>query len=139
MFEILKSIHLISLLLAGAASVGNAVLLRRVIAAAAPPPPIVAQAMAALARMGLAAILLLWASGLPLALISGAFASGGALFSVKLLLATLVLGLILIMTWLRAEVAAGRRPPNPGLMRRLTLTVLAMVMTVIILAVVVFH
>ena len=65
MFEVLKSIHLISLLLGGAASIGNAVLLKRVAAAGGPPPAMVADAMAALSKMGLGAIAILWLTGLP--------------------------------------------------------------------------
>ncbi|MGC1487685.1 MAG: hypothetical protein WA784_07840 [Albidovulum sp.] len=139
MFEVLKSVHLISLLLGGAASIGNAVLLKRVLAAGAQTPPMVVDAMGALAKMGLGAIVLLWLTGLPLAVMTEAFAAGGMLFGVKLLVATVALALILGITWLRAQVAAGHRPANPALIKRLLAGVLWMVILAIVLAVVVFN
>ncbi len=138
MFEALKAVHLLGLFLGGAASLGNAVLLKRVLAAGGPPPPMVADAMQVLAKMGLGAILVLWATGIPLAVMTGAFATGGPLFSLKLLLAAIVLVLVPLMTWLRLQMAAGKRPPNPALIGRLALIVRWLVVAAIVLAVWVF-
>lgn len=138
MFEILKAIHLLCLMLGGAASLGSAVLMRRVMAAGAPPPPMVADAMKVLGNMGFGAILVLWATGVPLAIMTGAFATGGGLFSVKLLVATAVLILVPLMIWLRTEAAAGRRPMNLVLMMRLAMAVRWLVVAAILLAVVIF-
>lgn len=138
MFEVLKAVHLLCLLAGGAASLGNAVLLKRVIAAGAPPPPMVAEAMQVLARMGLGAIVVLWLTGIPLAVMTGAFATGGLLFSLKLLAATFVLGLVSLMAWLRGQIAAGKRPPNPRLIGRLALIVRWLTVGAVVLAVLVF-
>lgn len=138
MFEVLKSVHLISLLLGGGASIGNAVLLKRVMAAGAPPPAMVADAMSALTKMGLGAIILLWLTGVPMAVMTGAFVSGGPLFSIKLLAATLTLGLVAGIAWLRGQVAAGHRAPDPLLMKRLSTAARWLVILAIILAVIVF-
>lgn len=138
MFEALKAVHLLCLLLGGAASLGNAVLLKRVMAAGGPPPPMVADAMQVLAKMGLGAIIVFWATGIPLAVMTGAFATGGPLFSLKLLLAAIVLVLVPLMTWLRLQMAAGKRPPNPALIGRLALIVRWLVVAAIVLAVWVF-
>jgi hypothetical protein len=139
MLEILKTIHLLCLMLGGAASLGNAVLLKRVMAAGAPPPPMVAEAMKVLANMGLGAILVLWATGVPLAIMTGAFASGGIYFSLKLLAATAVLVIVPLMTWMRMQAAAGRRPLNLALLSRLALVVRWLVVLAIALAVIVFN
>jgi len=138
MLEVLKAIHLLCLLAGGAASLGNAVLLRRVMAAGAPPPPMVADAMKALANMGLGAILVLWATGIPLAVMVGAFATAGMLFSLKLVAATGVLVLVPLMTWLRLQAAAGKRPMNLALIRRMAAVVRWLTVLAVILAVVVF-
>lgn len=139
MFELLKTMHLLCLLLGGAASLGNAVLFRRVQASGGPPPPLVADAMRTLGNMGLAAILTLWATGIPLAIMTGAFAAGGPLFGLKLLAATAVLIIAPVMILIRNQVAAGRRPPNPPLIGRLALAVRWLVVAAIVLAVVVFN
>lgn len=138
MFEALKAVHLLCLLLGGAASLGNAVLLKRVMASGGPPPPMVADAMQVLAKMGLGAILVLWATGIPLAVMTDAFATGGPLFSLKVLLAAIVLVLVPLMTWLRMQMAAGKRPPNPALIGQLALIVRWLVVAAIVLAVWVF-
>lgn len=139
MLEILKSIHLICLLLGGAASLGNAVLMKRVIAAGAPPPPLVADAMGALGRMGLGAVVVLWLTGVPMAVMTDAFANGGPLFSAKLLIATALLGIVPWMVLMRSQAAAGTRPLNVALMVRLSLIVRWLVVAAVILAVFVFH
>lgn len=138
MLEALKTIHLLCLMLGGAASIGNAVLLKRVMAAGAPPPPMVADAMKVLGNMGLGAILVLWVTGVPLAVMTGAFADGGGFFQLKLLAATAVLVIVPYMTWMRTQAAAGRRPMDAALMARLSMAVRWLVVLAIALAVVVF-
>lgn len=139
MFELLKAVHLLCLLLGGAASVGNAVLFAQVRASGAPPPPVVAGAMQTLGNLGLVAIVVLWASGVPLAVMTGAFVTGGPLFGLKLLAATAVLILVPAMTLLRRQVAQGKRPPNPLLMGRLAMIVRWLVVAAVVLAAVVFN
>jgi len=139
MHDILKTIHLLCLVLAGAASLGNAVLLRRVIAAGAPPPPLVADAMKVLGNMGVAAILTLWVTGVPLAIMTGAFAGGGALFQLKLLAALVLLGMISYMTWRRAQAAAGKPPLALAQIKVLAMSARWLLVLVIVLAVFSFH
>ncbi|MBS0564352.1 MAG: hypothetical protein JSR87_07765 [Proteobacteria bacterium] len=139
MLEILKSIHLICLLLGGAASLGNAVLMKRVMASGAPPPALVADAMKVQANMGLGAVIVLWLTGLPMAAMTGAFANGGPLFSLKLLAATALLVIVPYMVWMRSQAASGRRPLDVALLARLSLAVRVLVVLVIVLAVLVFH
>lgn len=138
MFEALKAVHLLCLLLGGAASIGNAVLFKRVMASGGPPPPMVADAMGVLGRMGLGAIVVLWLTGIPLAVMTGAFVAGGPLFSLKMLVAALVLGVVSYMTWLRGQIVAGKRPPNMALISRMALVARWAVVLAVILAVIVF-
>jgi hypothetical protein len=119
MFEILKIFHLLCLLLGGAASIGGAVLLKRVKAQGGPPPPMVADAMGVLGRIGIAAIVVLWLTGVPLAIMSGAFAASGPAFNGKLIAATVVLGAVPLMVYLRTQAAKGKRPSNPVLIQGL--------------------
>jgi hypothetical protein len=128
-----------SVMMAGAAALGNAVLLRRVIAAGAPPPPMVAEAMKVLGNMGLAAIVTLWMTGVPLAILTGAFAGGGALFQLKLLGAAALLGLISYMTLRRAQAAAGKPPLALAQVKVLAMSARWLLVLVVILAVFSFH
>ena len=139
MHDILKFIHLLCLLLGGAASLGNAVLLKRVIASGAPPPPMVADSMKVLGNMGFGAIVMLWATGVPLAVMGGAFAGGGALFQIKLLAATGVLGGVSYITWRRTQAAAGKQPMDLVLIGNLSKLVRWLVVLAIGLAVFTFH
>ena len=139
MIEVLKSVHLLCLLLAGAASIGNGVLLRRVMASGAPADPLVAGAMGGLSKMGLGAILILWLTGVPLAIMTGAFAIGGWAFSAKLGAATILLGLVPAMTYLRGQMVAGRRPHDPKLIYRMLSVVRLLIVAAIVLAVVAFN
>lgn len=138
MLVVLKSIHLLCLLVAGAASIGNAVLMKRVSASGAPPPPMVADAMGVLARMGLGGIVVLWLTGLPLAWMTNAFAAGWA-FWAKLVAATIVLALVPAMMALRRQAAKARRPPDAVLLGRLALVARLSAVGAIILAVVAFR
>jgi len=139
MFEVLKSIHLICLLLGGAASIGNAVLLKRVVAAGGPPPAMVSDAMVALSKMGLGAIIILWLTGLPLAMMANAFDAFNWYFFAKLVAATLVLGILPYMAWYRQQVDGGKKPGNAALMRRLSGAARISTVLAIILAVIAFN
>jgi len=139
MIEVLKSIHLISLLLGGAASIGNAVLLKRVAAAGGPPPAMVSDAIAALSKMGLGAIVILWLTGLPLVYLTDAFLSPNWIFAAKLVAATLVLGILPYIGWYRQQIGTGKKPGNAALLRRLSATARISTVLAIILAVFAFN
>jgi len=138
MFEILKSLHLLALLLGGGASIGGAILMSQVAASGQPPTPVVQKTVAGFGQAGLLAILLLWLTGIPLGLMTGAFATGGMLFSVKLVFATLVLILVLVMTRLRLRAASNGTPPPGPLMTTLASATRYSTILAIILAVIVF-
>jgi hypothetical protein len=136
MFIALKSLHLLCLLVGGAASLGGAVLMRRVMASGAAPPAIVASAMEALGKMGLAAIVVLWLTGVPLAIMTGAFAGGWA-FWAKLAAATVVLVTVPSIIMLRKRMAPGK--PAPAILPRLAALVRIATAAAIVLAVVAFN
>ncbi len=139
MYETLKIIHLLCILLGGAASLGGAVLLKRVMASGAPAPAMVGDAMGVLSRMGVGAIVVLWLTGVPLAILTGAFAGAGGAFHAKLLAATVVLGVVPLMLYLRTQVAQGKRPADPVLMQRLGTVARGALVLAIVLAVLAFN
>jgi hypothetical protein len=139
MFETLKSLHLLALLLGGGASVGGAILMRQVAASGQPPSVVVQKTVAGFGQAGLGAILLLWLTGIPLGLMTGAFATGGMIFSIKLVFATLVLILVVAMTRLRLRAAAAGTPPPALLMARLASAARVSIVLAIVLAVVAFE
>ena len=63
---VLKFFHYLSLFLAGGLGVANAMLFKNHRKAEIPPAPPVQKTMMTLARLGLAAIVLLWVTGIPL-------------------------------------------------------------------------
>jgi uncharacterized membrane protein len=139
MLEVLKSVHLLCLLLAGAASLGNGLILSRVIASGTKPEPLLSGVMESLGKVGFVAILVLWLTGAPLAIMTGAFVAAGWAFAAKLVAATVILGLVPVMGVLRIQMAAGRRPQNPKLLRNILAVVRVMTVLAIILAVLAFN
>lgn len=138
MFEFLKILHLLSLFAGGAAALGGWVLMRRVAASGRPPDPVVREAMAALGNMGVGAIALLWLTGLPMAVLSGAFVSAGWAFTAKLLAAAAVLILSPAMLVLRRQAVAAGRAPDMALIGRLAALARVAVVAAVILAVIAF-
>jgi len=136
MLIILKSIHLICLLGGGAAAIGNMVLMRQVAASGAPPVPVVALAMGMLGRIGLASVVLLWLTGLFMVM-QGGYVPGWA-FAIKLIGATVVLGITSWTAILRGRVMRGAVPPPMAMMKRLSLIGVAGTLAAIIFAVVAF-
>jgi uncharacterized membrane protein len=139
MLEVLKSVHLLCLLLAGAASLGNGLILSRVIASGTQPNPLLSGVMESLGKVGFVAIVVLWLTGVPLAIMTGAFAAAGWIFAAKLVAATVILGLVPMMGVLRMQMASGRRSQNPKLMRNILAVVRVMTVLAIILAVLAFN
>lgn len=139
MIATLKIIHLLCLLVGGAASFGGAALSRRVQASGAPPAPLVADTMGALWRMGLAAILVLWLTGIPLAYLEyGSLALGWAFYA-KLLGATLVLAAVPTMGVLRRRAVAAGRTPDAERLKALGLAAQLGTVAAIVFAVIAFN
>ncbi len=113
----LKFFHYLALFLAGGLGVGNAIIAKAHMKAGMPPAPPVQQSMMTLARLGLAAIIILWATGIALTLsIYGSFNLGWA-FHTKLLGATILLGVISFLNIHLAASAKNGTPPNPTVMK----------------------
>lgn len=112
----LKFFHYLALFLAGGLGVGNAVIAKAHMKAGQPPAPPVQAGMMTLARLGLVALVVLWATGLALVpLVYGSFDLGWA-FHMKLLGATV---LLITVTALNIHLATSARqgtPPNPKFM-----------------------
>ena len=119
---ILKFIHFFALLLAGGIAIGSVVIQRAPLVAGAPPSPPTARAMRNLGLLSLLGISLLWVTGgLMLNQIYGGFIvhaawwGNFALYG-KLLGASLILVLSVVMNLHMARASAAQRPPNAQLM-----------------------
>lgn len=110
---IYKFFHYLALFLAGGLGVANALLAKNHQKAEMPPAPPVQATMMTLARLGLLAILILWATGIALTYqIYGSFALGWA-FHLKLLGASLLLAVICFLNFHLSACAKKGVPPNP--------------------------
>ena len=112
---IYKFFHYLALFLAGGLGVANALLARNHQKAEIPPASPVQATMMTLARIGLLAIIILWATGIALTYqIYGSFALGWA-FHLKLLGASLLLFIICFLNIHLSQCAKKGVPPNPKL------------------------
>ena len=113
----LKFVHYVSLFLAGGLGVANAMLFKNHQKAEMPPTPPVQKTMMTLARLGLVAIVLLWATGIPLTIkVYGTFDLGWP-FHLKMFGATILLAAIAFLNIHLTQQAKSQRPPNLNVMR----------------------
>ena len=117
MYETMKIIHMLALMGGGAAMIGNGILMKELLTAEGPPPEMVKNTMRVLGMVGLASIFLLWISG---GFMSAQFGYGlDALYSVKLIGATLVLGAVSLMSFHTTRAESTGSPPNAVWLKRL--------------------
>ena len=111
MVVILKLFHYVSLFLAGGLGVANAMLFKNHQKAKMPPALPVQKTMMSLARLGLFAILVLWATGIPLTIkVYGSFDLGWP-FHLKIFGATALLAAVAFLNLhLTAQARAGNSP-----------------------------
>ena len=115
----LKILHYFAILFAGGIAVGSGVMQSAYARAGEVPPPHAGKAFALLGYIGLGSIVTLWISGIGLAhMIYGGLGINGA-FHVKLLGATLVLGVSVTANLHARAAMKAKRPPNAVLMKRL--------------------
>ena len=113
----LKFFHYLALFLAGGLGVANGVLASAHKKAETPPAPPVLHVMKLLAHLGLAAIVILWLTGFGLTYhIYGGFNLGWA-FHMKMLGATLLLGVISFLNLHLSARAKIGMPPDPIVMK----------------------
>ena len=114
---LLKFFHYISLFLAGGLGVANAMLVKNHQKAGVPPALPVQKTMMTLARLGLAAIVVLWITGILLThQIYGSFSLGWA-FHLKLFGATVLLGAVSFLNFHLSNSAKHGNPPDPKVMK----------------------
>ncbi|PRX33730.1 hypothetical protein SAMN05216257_104354 [Meinhardsimonia xiamenensis] len=141
MFELLKTIHLLSLYAGGGAAIGSAVLAARAGTAAGDgsvSPRFVAGTMAALGRIGLVAILAIWASGLAMVW-REPFLAGGWVYWIKLLGAVVALLAVLALARERWAAARSGSTPEPARMKLLGQVAMAATIATVIFAVIAFN
>ena len=113
----LKFLHYVSLFLAGGLGVANAMLFKNHKKAEMPPAPPVQKTMMTLARLGLAAIVLLWATGIPLTYkIYGSFDLGWP-FHLKMFGATTLLAAVAFLNLHLTQQTKAGNPPSPRVMK----------------------
>ena len=114
---VLKFFHYLSLFLAGGLGVANALLFKNHQTAEMPPAPPVQKTMMTLARLGLAAIVVLWVTGVPLTYkIYGSFDLGWP-FHLKMFGATILLTTVAFLNLHLTKQAKAGNPPSPRVMR----------------------
>ena len=114
---LLKVFHYVSLFLAGGLGVANVMLFKNHQKAGIPPAPPVQKTMMALARLGLASIIILWASGIPLThIVYGSFDLGWP-FHLKMFGATTLLAAVAFLNLHLTQQAKAGNPPSPAVMR----------------------
>ncbi len=140
MFITLKIVHLLALLLGGAGSVAPAVAARVLKRTKhnGPPPPALALTLRIIGIGGLIAIVLLWITGLSMYSLRYSGADLGIWFAVKLVAATLILGISTWMNLMAARSARTGTPPNPRRIRRLGLAARGLLILAIVTAVISF-
>ena len=113
----LKFFHYISLFLAGGLGVANTILVKNHQKAEVQPALPVQKTMMTLARLGLAAIVVLWITGILLTYqIYGNFSLGWA-FHLKLFGATILLGVVSFLNFHLSYTTKYGNPPNPKVMK----------------------
>lgn len=121
MMIFLKLVHMVALFMGGGAVIGNGLLLRQLMANPGPPPAMVRTVMKALGMVGLAAIVLLWLSGLGIAYYKyGGLALGGWFYA-KLVGATIVLVAVVMVTRIGMAAEKTGTPPDLQVMKRLAM------------------
>lgn len=120
-FTILKLIHMAALLMAGGAMVGSGLLMRQLIANPGPPPPMVRSVMKVLGPLGLAAVILLWLSGLGMAYNKYGGLAIGPWFYAKLVGATVVLLCVVAMSVIAFRAEKAGVPPDLKLMHKISI------------------
>ena len=114
---VLKFFHYVSLFLAGGLGVANVMLFKNHQRAEMPPAPPVQKTMMTLARLGLAAILVLWVTGIPLTYkIYGSFDLEWP-FHLKIFGATTLLAAVTFLNLHLTKQAKAGLPPSPRVMR----------------------
>ena len=114
---LLKFSHYVSLFLLGGLGIANVMLFKNHQKAGIPPAPPVQKTMMALARLGLASIIILWASGIPLThMVYGSFDLGWP-FHLKMFGATTLLAAVAFLNLHLTQQAKVGSPPSSAVMR----------------------
>lgn len=134
----IKIIHILCLTGGGAAAIGNAVLMRNMLSEGGPPSELAMKSMRTLGLIGLGAIVLLWITGVWMVVMRLSTDGLGWAFYVKVAAATLVLGIGVILAYLAARARIEGRPPNPDVVRPLSILSFVGTITAVAFAVIAF-
>lgn len=110
----LKFLHLVGLMLGAAAGFGAMAVARQARRAGGPSPDLMAL-RPHFARLALAGIVLIWLTGLALWLVRYDLADLGPAYSLKMVVALVLLGVVLVINRVNARVARNGGPPPPWL------------------------
>lgn len=111
MFVLMKTLHLFGLMLGAGGGLGTMLLAIQAKRAGGPPPPAMIALRKNLALAALVGVLLLWATGLWLWLINYSGAWLGAAFTLKLITAAIILGILIAARIAMVRAVPGSPPP----------------------------
>lgn len=134
---VLKFLHFVGLMLGAAAGFGSMAVMMQARKTGGPPPPPLMALRPIFGKLGLTGIALLWITGLALWGLRYGFADLGAAYALKLVTATVLLGMILAMSQVTARMAKGGTPP-PAWLPKLGMATSPLTFLAVILAVWVF-
>lgn len=138
MFETLKILHFLALLLGGAATIAPGLMMRFAQASGQPPTPVMGRSMRALGIGGLVAIVVLWLTGLAMLHLAHGGAALGFWFTIKLIAATVILAGSAGLNLLAARAAAAGTPPPPTIVKPVSSVIRVSLLIAIIGAVLTF-
>ena len=133
---VLKFLHIVGLMLGAAAGFGSMIVARQMRRADGPSPQLAAM-RPFFGRLGLAGIVILWVTGLGLWLFRYDFADLGPAYSLKLVTALVLFGLILAMGTVHGRAMRNGTPP-PAWLPKLGMATPVLTLIAVALAVWVF-
>jgi len=135
---VLKFLHFVGLMLGAGAGFGSmAVMMQARKAEGGKPPAALMALRPVFGRLGLVGISLLWVSGLALWFMRYGLVNLGVAYALKLVTATVLLGMILAMTQATTNMARNDTPP-PSWLPKLGMATSPLTFLAVILAVVAF-
>ena len=136
MLIVLKVVHLYALILGAMGGMGTGILMSR---ADGPPSAQVVSVLKLFKTFGIVAIVLLWLTGLLLAWIEYGTLALGFAFYVKLVAATVLVGLIFGSASLAAKARGAGVPPDASVMEKLGKASALMSFVAVVCAVIAFN
>ena len=139
MYDILKIIHLLSIMLGGAATFGSILIARRIRQLGPESAATLGPMRGSFGKLGLIGALLLWLTGVPMFITNWQGFDLGWMFHAKMLFAVILLVAALAANYIVMRAASQNRPPPVKIVMPLGMTASLGAVLAIIFAVIVFN